>query len=68
MTLEDLQTLEISLELYMRESPLNGECESLIAFLLRVVRADISRMKFGDQPSEAPQGGKANPLTLYKSK
>ena len=42
MTLEDLRTLEIGLELYKRESPLSGDCEQLIEVLLRVVRHDIT--------------------------
>lgn len=65
MNLEDLQTLEIGLELYLRESPLNGECDPIIVFLLRVVRRDISRMKPGGRPTGAPQGGKGNPFTLH---
>ena len=45
MNLKDLRTLEIGLELYKLDEPLGGECESLIAFLVRVLRADISSME-----------------------
>lgn len=45
MTLNDLRTLQIGLELYKREKPLRGECESLISFLLRVLRHDILKLK-----------------------
>lgn len=45
MKLKDLRTLEIGLELYRLDEPLGGQCENLIAFLVRVLRADISRME-----------------------
>ena len=48
MTLEDLRTLEIGLELYKRESPLSGDCERLIEVLLRVVRHDITTSLAGE--------------------
>lgn len=45
MTLKDFRTLEIGLELYKRENPLNGECDELITFLLRVLRQDILKLE-----------------------
>jgi hypothetical protein len=57
MTLEDLRTLEIGLELYKREKPLDGHCEELIAFLLRVLRHDIVRK--GEQASSRSGRGKS---------
>lgn len=42
MTDRDLRILEIGLELYKRDEPLNGKCEDLIERLIQVVRDDIS--------------------------
>lgn len=68
MTLDDLQTLEIGLELYRRESPLDGECERILAFLLRVVRDDIVRVKRGAPSSGGlPRPGQ-NPFNEYPNK
>jgi hypothetical protein len=64
MTLEDLRTLEIGLELYVRESPMDGECQPIIELLLRVVRADISRMKYSEGSSRSPEDDKGKHLTL----
>lgn len=68
MTLQDLQTLEIGLELYMRENPLNGECERMISFLLRVVRNDISTMKSRGPAPRGPGGGRRKIFKVYTSK
>ncbi|MCZ6627835.1 MAG: hypothetical protein O7E56_06345 [SAR324 cluster bacterium] len=53
MTLEDLEILEIALELYKREEPLDGKCNALIGLLLRVIRLDISIIK--EDPGPTPE-------------
>lgn len=68
MNLQDLQTLEIGLELYMRENPLGGECERIISFLLRVVRDDISTMKPSGPAPRGPGGNRRWPFKVYTSK
>ena len=68
MTLEDLETLEIGLELYMRENPLDGECERVISFLLRVVRADITTMKSSGPGPQRPGGNRRRSFKIYTSK
>ena len=68
MTLQDLQTLEIGLELYMRENPLDGECERVISFLLKVVRADISTVKSSGPPPQGPGGNRGRSFTVSTSK
>ncbi len=56
MTLDDLQKLEIGLELYKREQPLEGKCDQIIDLLLRVVRHDMSRI----QAEPVPKQGSSN--------
>lgn len=45
MTLKDLRTLEIGLELYRRTGPLDGHCDELIEILQQVVRHDIGKLE-----------------------
>ena len=56
MTLEDMQKLEIGLELYKREQPLEGKCDQIIGLLLRVIRHDMSNIKAEPIPKQGSSG------------
>lgn len=45
MTREDLEKLEIGLELYKLEAPLDGEFDRLISTLVKMIRHDIARIR-----------------------
>ena len=52
MTPNDLQILEIGLELFRLEEPLDGKCEGLISVLQQVIRYEKAQV--GSQRDSGP--------------
>ena len=57
MTPNDLQILEIGLELFRLEEPLDGKCDGLISVLLQVLRYENAQI--GSQRGVGPADSQA---------